>query len=158
MARVLGILRGLKRGQHANKHKKIKNLGLSRIEKCTFPSGIYSFPMDPMDSIGTTFYPSSNTEWNFPKSLTNRRNELFHWNLFVSNGSPTLGRTFHHYTSGFPMESKGIRLESSQRVLDNSQKGRKRRSSPESWKTIPKGTRVSFVLSSFYLHERDTTN
>ena len=78
----------------------------------SFSIGIYSFPMDPMDSIGTTFYPSSNTEWNFPKSLTNRRNELFHWNLFVSNGSPTLGRTFHHYTSGFPMESKGIRLES----------------------------------------------
>ena len=51
MARVLGILRGLKRGQHTNKHKKIKNLG-----------------------------------------LTNRKNVLFHRNLFVSNGSNGLHR------------------------------------------------------------------
>ena len=46
MARVLGILRGLKRGQHTNKHKKIKNLGLSRIEEMNFSIGIYSCPMD----------------------------------------------------------------------------------------------------------------
>ena len=116
MARVLGILRGLKRGQHTNKHKKIKNLGLTN-RKMYFSIGIYSFPMDPMDSIGTIFYPLIQHRVEF-YSLTNRRNELFHWNLFVSNGSPTL----HHYTSGFPMESKGIRLESSQRVLDTIRK------------------------------------
>ena len=120
--------------------------------KMYFSIGIYSFPMDPMDSIGTTFHPLIQHERNFSKSLTNRKwtfpsesirvqwirwtpserlstpssnmsgiflslsrieNELFHRNLFVSNGSNTLGRTLHHYTSGFPMESKGIRLDSS---------------------------------------------
>ena len=35
----------------------------------------------------------------------------------MSNGSPTLGRTFHHDSSGFLMESKGIRLESSKQYL-----------------------------------------
>ena len=38
-----------------------------------FSIGIYSFPMDPMDSIGTTFHPLIQHEWNFSKSLTNRK-------------------------------------------------------------------------------------
>ena len=38
-----------------------------------FSIGIYSCPMDPMDSIGTTFYPLIQHERNFSKSLTNRK-------------------------------------------------------------------------------------
>ena len=96
-----------------------------------FSIGIYSFPMDPTDSIGTTFYPLILYQWNFSKSLTKRKwtfllesirvqwirwspserlstpssnmggiflslsrieNVLFHWNLFVSNGSDGLHR------------------------------------------------------------------
>ena len=69
MARVLGILRGLKRGQHTNKHKKIKKLGLTN-RKMYFSIGIYSFPMDPMDSIGTIFYPLIQHRVEFSKSLS----------------------------------------------------------------------------------------
>ena len=96
-----------------------------------FSIGIYSCPMDPMDSIGTTFHPLIQHERNFSKSLTNRKwtfpsesirfqwirwtpserlstpssnmsgiilslsgieNEIFHRNLFVSNGSDWLHR------------------------------------------------------------------
>ena len=45
-------------------------LSLSRIEM-NFSIGIYPFPMDPMDSIGTTFHPLIQHEWNFSKSLAN---------------------------------------------------------------------------------------
>ena len=38
-----------------------------------FSIGIYSFPMDPMDSIGTTFHPLIQHERNLIKSLTNRK-------------------------------------------------------------------------------------
>ena len=38
-----------------------------------FSIGIDSCPMDPMDSIGTTFYPLVQHEKNFSKSLTNRK-------------------------------------------------------------------------------------
>ena len=38
-----------------------------------FSIGIYSCPMDPMDSIGTTFDPLIQHERNFSKSLTNRK-------------------------------------------------------------------------------------
>ena len=38
-----------------------------------FSIGIYSCPMDPMDSIGTTFHPLIQHERNFSKSLTNRK-------------------------------------------------------------------------------------
>ena len=38
-----------------------------------FSIGIDSFPMDPMDSIGTTFYPLIQHELDFSKSLTNRK-------------------------------------------------------------------------------------
>ena len=41
--------------------------------KMYFSIGIYSFPMDPMDSIGTTLYPLIQHEWNLSKSLTNRK-------------------------------------------------------------------------------------
>ena len=53
--------------------------------------GIYPFPMDPIDSIGMTFHPLIQHGRNFSKSLTNR-NELFHRNLSVSNGSDGLHR------------------------------------------------------------------
>ena len=66
--------------------------------------------------IGTAFYPLKQHERNFSKSLTKRKC-TFHWNLFVSNRWPSLGRTFHHQTSGFPVESKGIWLESSWQYL-----------------------------------------
>ena len=96
-----------------------------------FSIGIYLCPMDPMDSIGTTFYhsskmngiflslsriekcafpsepirlrrirwtpserlstPSSNMSGMF-LSLSRIENELFHRNLFVSNGSDGLQR------------------------------------------------------------------
>ena len=136
-----------------------------------FSTAIYSFPMDPMDSSGTTFYPLIRHEWNLSKSLTNRKrtfllesthfqwirwtpserlstpssnmsgiilslslieNELFHRNLFVSNGSNTLGRTLHHYTSGFPMERKRIRLDSSRQY----------------WTTLPDRNTVPLALRS----------
>ena len=48
-------------------------LSLSRIEKMCFSIGIYSCPMDPMDSIGTTFHLLIHHEWDFCKSLTNRK-------------------------------------------------------------------------------------
>ena len=64
-------------------------LSLSRIE-LNFSIGIYPFPMDPMDSIGTTFHPLIQHAWIF-LSLSPIENALFHWNLFVSNGSNTLG-------------------------------------------------------------------
>ena len=38
-----------------------------------FSIGIYSCPMDPMDSIGTTFHPLIQHEQDFSKSLTNRK-------------------------------------------------------------------------------------
>ena len=41
--------------------------------KIYFSDGIYSCPMDPMDSIGTTFNPLYNKSRNFSKSLTNRK-------------------------------------------------------------------------------------
>ena len=76
-----------------------------------FSIGIYSCLMDPMDSIGMTFQPLIQHEQNFSKSLTNRK-----W-TFPSESIrvqciQTLGRTLHHETSGFPMESKRIRLDS----------------------------------------------
>ena len=52
--------------------------------------GIYSCPMDPMDSMGTTSYPLIQHERNFSESITNIKKELFHRNLFVSNGSDGL--------------------------------------------------------------------
>ena len=176
-----------------------------------FSIGIYSFPMDPMDSIERTFHPLIQHEWDFSKSLTNRNwtfpsesirvqwirwtpserlstpfiqhernfsksltnrkwtfpsesirfqwirwtpserlstpssnmsgiflslsrieNELFHRNLFVSNGSNTLGRTLHHYTSGFPMGRKRIRLDSSRQY----------------WTTLPDRNTVPLALRS----------
>ena len=56
---------------------------LTNRQMC-FSIGIYSSPMDPMDSIRTTFYPLIQHQWN--------ENELFHRNLFVSNGSNGLHR------------------------------------------------------------------
>ena len=43
--------------------------------------------MDPMDSIGTTFYPLIQHIIIIYKSQSRTENELFNWNLFVSNGS-----------------------------------------------------------------------
>ena len=43
------------------------------------------------------------------KSLTNRKYTFPSESIRVQ----WYGRTIHHYTSGFPMESKGIRLDSS---------------------------------------------
>ena len=50
-----------------------------------FSIGIYSCPMDTMDSIGRTFHALIQHEWNFSKSLTNRKwtfsleSIRFHW-------------------------------------------------------------------------------
>ena len=64
-----------------------------------FSIGICSFPMDPMDSIGTTFYPLIQHEWNLIKSLTNgkwsfpsesirvqwiRWTHILYWTVFIS--------------------------------------------------------------------------
>ena len=38
-----------------------------------FSIGIYPFPMDPINSIGMTFHPLIQHEWDFSKSLTNRK-------------------------------------------------------------------------------------
>ena len=46
---------------------------VSHEQKMNFSIGIYSFPMDQMDSIGTTFHPFIQHEWNYCKSLTNRK-------------------------------------------------------------------------------------
>ena len=112
-------------------HKSFLKRWVKTSTRCKFSIGIYSCPMDPMDSIGTTFYPLIQHEWNFSKFLTNRKwtfpsestrvqwirwtpserlstplsnmsgiflslsrieNELFHRNLFVSNGSDGLHR------------------------------------------------------------------
>ena len=53
--------------------------------------GIYSFPMDPMDSIGTTFDPFLRIDAFFLSVL---RTETPHvrWNLFVFDGSHGLHR------------------------------------------------------------------
>ena len=67
-----------------------------------FSIGIYSCPMDPIDFIGTTFYPPSNMSGIF-LSLSRVENELFHRNLFVSNASNTLGRTQGLYTTRIPV-------------------------------------------------------
>ena len=67
----------------------------------------------------------------------------------MPNGSPTLGRTFHHYTSGFLMESKGIRLESSKQYWTTLRKFEKEEARQKVGKTTLKGTKVSFVLASF---------
>ena len=86
-------------------------LRLSRIEKCTFPSESIRFQWirwTPSERLST---PSSNMSGIF-LSLSRIENELFHRNVFVSNASNALGRTLHHQTSGFPMESKGLRLDS----------------------------------------------
>ena len=66
--------------------------------------GIYSCPMDPMDpmeSIGTTLHPFLRIDEIFPSVL---RTETPHvrWNLFVSDGTPTISVLF---TDGCPMES-----------------------------------------------------
>ena len=64
-----------------------------------FSIGNYSFPMDPMDSIGTTFYPLIQTIIIIIyKSQSRTENELFNWNLFVSNGSNGLSPLERHST------------------------------------------------------------
>ena len=69
--------------------------------KYTFPSESISFQWIQWNPSERLYTPSSNMCGIF-QSLSRKENELFHRNLFVSNGSSTLGRTFHHYTSGFP--------------------------------------------------------
>ena len=66
-----------------------------------FSIAIGSSPMDPMDSIGTTFYPSrlSQHGWTFP-SVLQIEHRLFHRNRFVSDGSPPLVGLF---TSALPV-------------------------------------------------------
>ena len=66
-------------------------LSLSRIEKCTFPSESIRFQWirwTPSERLST---PSSNMSGIF-LSLSRIENELFHRNLFVSNGSDGLHR------------------------------------------------------------------
>ena len=77
----------------------------------TFSIGIASCPMDPMDTIGTTFYPVIQHRLTFSKSLTNRT-----W-TFPSESVrvrwiTSISRPLHIYTSDFPIEGKGERLES----------------------------------------------
>ena len=70
-------------------------LNLSRIDKCTFPSESIRFQRirwTPSERLST---PSSNMSEIF-LCLSRIENELFHRNLFTSNGSNTLGRTLHH--------------------------------------------------------------
>ena len=69
-------------------------LRLSRKENELFHRNLF-VSSDAMDSIGTTFHPSTNMSGIFLR-LSRIENELFHRNLFVSNGSNTLGRTLHH--------------------------------------------------------------
>ena len=64
-----------------------------------------------MDTIGTTFYPVIQHRLTFSKSLTNRT-----W-TFPSESVrvqwiTSISRPLHICTSGFPIEEKGIRLES----------------------------------------------
>ena len=61
--------------------------------------------MDPMDSIGSIFYPNIQYGLNFSKCLTTRTCK------FPSITS--ISTLLHNYTSGFPFESKNERLESS---------------------------------------------
>ena len=64
---------------------------VSYEQKLHMSDGIYSCPMDPMDSIGTTFDPLWTLHDNF---LTVLRTEtpLVRWNLFVYVGSNGLQR------------------------------------------------------------------
>ena len=79
--------------------------------KWTFPSEsirVQWIRWTPSERLSTPFIQH---ERNFSKSLTNRK-----W-TFPSESIrvqciQTLGRTLHHETSGFPMESKRIRLDS----------------------------------------------
>ena len=78
------------------------------------PRSEYGYLLDPMDSIWLERLSNPPNNMNgISLSLSQKENVIFHWNLFVSNGSPSLGGTFHQQTSGFPMESKGIWLEPS---------------------------------------------
>ena len=51
--------------------------------------GIYSCPMDPMDSIGTTFDPLVQHD-EICVSLLRTENQDLRWNLFMSDGSNRL--------------------------------------------------------------------
>ena len=53
--------------------------------------GIYTCPMDPMDSIGTTFDPLWTLDDNFLSVLRTATPHV-RWNLFVSDGSDGLQR------------------------------------------------------------------
>ena len=73
-------------------------LSLSRIEKCTFPSESIRFQWirwTPSERLST---PLMSHEWNPSNmsgillSLQRIENELFHLNLFMSNGSDRLHR------------------------------------------------------------------
>ena len=66
-------------------------LNLSPIDKCTFPSESIRFQWirrTPSERLST---PSSYISGIF-LSLSLKENELFSWNLFVSNGSDGLHR------------------------------------------------------------------
>ena len=52
-----------------------------------FSIGIYSNPIEPMYSIGPTFYPNIHIIRVKFLSLTRTAHKHFHWNLFVSDRS-----------------------------------------------------------------------
>ena len=62
-----------KKRKQARAQRSWNFLSLSRTEKMYFSIGIYSRPVDPIDSIGTNFYPLIQHGWDFSKSLTNRK-------------------------------------------------------------------------------------
>ena len=72
---------------------------VSYEQKLHMPDGIYSCPMDPMESIGTTLHPFLRIDEIFLSVL---RTETPHvrWNPFVSNGTPTISVLF---TDGLPV-------------------------------------------------------
>ena len=65
-------------------------LGVLRTETPLMSDGIYSCPMDPMDSIGTTFDPFLRIDDIFLSVLRTETPQAL-WNLFVSDGTPTIG-------------------------------------------------------------------
>ena len=97
--------------------------------------GICRCPIDPKDSIGSAYYTNIQYDWNFIKSLTNSTRTFplesvgIRWNQpnvqYITNRTWTfpsvsvcirwitsINRPLHIYTSSFPIEDQGIRLES----------------------------------------------
>ena len=76
-----------------------------------FSIGICSCPMDPIDSIGSIFSPNIQYGLNLSKCLTTRTCTFPSERVRV-RWITSISTLLHIYTSGFPIESKNVRLES----------------------------------------------